>query len=158
MIGLPAAVRRGVENAIGELGGGPLRIRSARPLGGGCINPSARIEVENGETFFIKWNEQVPWGTFAAEADGLRALARLGKRSGLRVPQVLGVGTLHPSAATDARLASASPSSSNEVLSPSSVTLAALPSVRIFCPPEWPLTVEPVAYKRTKLQTFRPFV
>jgi fructosamine-3-kinase len=56
---------------------------------GGCINPSVRLEAEDGDAFFLKWNPSAPVQMFAAEADGLRAL--MDSRS-LRIPEVLGWG------------------------------------------------------------------
>jgi fructosamine-3-kinase len=76
----------------GELGR-PTRISSAHPLGGGCINASARIDTDHGERFFVKWNARAPAGMLAAEADGLIALARA---DALRVPAVAAVGRAPP--------------------------------------------------------------
>ncbi len=113
---LPESVRAGVEAALRERAGAPAHIRGAAPLGGGCINPSARLETDRGESFFLKWNPSADPRMFAAEADGLRALeegASPGSRNGadpagamaestippgpgapssLRVPEVLGWG------------------------------------------------------------------
>ncbi|MFC1662068.1 fructosamine kinase family protein, partial [Gemmatimonadota bacterium] len=59
------------------------------PVGGGCINPSARLETDRGDRFFLKWNPAVPVEMFSAEADGLRAL---GAPGAVRVPEVGGWG------------------------------------------------------------------
>ena len=88
---LPGALRRKVEGALEELGHA-AQILDARPLSGGCINPSARLDVEGGECFFLKWNERAPPGMFPAEAEGLGALRETAAGSGLRVPEVLAVG------------------------------------------------------------------
>ncbi|MFH1765693.1 MAG: fructosamine kinase family protein, partial [Gemmatimonadota bacterium] len=53
------------------------------------INPSARLEGKNGESYFLKWNPSAPAEMFGAEADGLMALAA---PRALRVPEVLGRG------------------------------------------------------------------
>jgi len=86
---IPAPVSAAVEATLEELTGQATRIRMASPVGGGCINPSARLHTEGGEAFFLKWNDDAPPEMFAAEADGLRALAAPGA---LRVPEVLGWG------------------------------------------------------------------
>ncbi|MGH7507697.1 MAG: fructosamine kinase family protein, partial [Longimicrobiales bacterium] len=90
MTGLPRAVIGEVEEALARLGNaGP--IRSARPLGGGCISPCVRIEEATGTPFFVKWAQ--PGSTaadfFAQEARSLDALRAAGS---IRVPRVHGVG------------------------------------------------------------------
>jgi fructosamine-3-kinase len=69
--------------------GKPVRIEAAAPVGGGCINPSARLTTDSGESFFLKWNPSSPPEMFLAEVDGLQALKAPGV---LRVPEVLGSG------------------------------------------------------------------
>lgn len=87
--GLPQDVRLGVEAALERRSGRTVRIVSAYPLGGGCINPSRRIEAESGEAFFLKWNPSLPLEHFVGETDGLRALRN---ESTLRVPEVVALG------------------------------------------------------------------
>jgi fructosamine-3-kinase len=55
-------------------------------VGGGCINHGARLALDGGSSFFVKWNHNAPVGVFDAEAEGLRALRRPGF---LRVPEPL---------------------------------------------------------------------
>jgi fructosamine-3-kinase len=86
---LPESVQRAAESALEARTGKSVRILSASALGGGCINPSARVETEDGETFFLKWNPSSASDMFEAEADGLRAMAT--PRS-LTIPEVLGWG------------------------------------------------------------------
>lgn len=87
---LPATVRDAVEAAIVDQAGRSGRIARARPVGGGCISPTARIDTEGGATFFLKWGSRdLPAGMLEAEATGLRALAAAGA---LRVPAVVDVG------------------------------------------------------------------
>lgn len=86
---VPAPVLEGVEAILEDQSGRPLEVRATSPVGGGCINPSARLEMEDGSHYFLKWNPASASTMFAAEADGLRALARPGS---LRVPEVLGNG------------------------------------------------------------------
>lgn len=86
---VPPAVREEVRAALEREAGRSSDIRSARTVGGGCINPSARIETEDGSVFFLKWNREHP-ELFDAEADGLRALA---STETLRVPDVVATGS-----------------------------------------------------------------
>jgi fructosamine-3-kinase len=82
-VALPVEVRAGVEAALSS------RIRRVSPVGGGCISPVARVEMEGGGVAFVKWRE--PGGVrglFRAEATSLAALAAA---AALRVPAVLGV-------------------------------------------------------------------
>jgi protein-ribulosamine 3-kinase len=73
-----------VEAALGA------SIRSAAPVGGGCISRTARVETAGGDIAFLKWGGrgEAPPGLFAAEARGLRALHDAGA---VRVPAVLAV-------------------------------------------------------------------
>jgi protein-ribulosamine 3-kinase len=75
---LPEEVHEEVERELGP-------IRGARPVGGGCINPSLRLDLDRGPVF-LKFNPDSPAGMFAAEACGLEALRAAA--SGLRVPEV----------------------------------------------------------------------
>ena len=85
----PVSVLRGVEAALEESLGRATRIRNSAAVVGGCINPSARLEGDDGERYFLKWNPSAAAEMFPAEADGLQALAEPGS---LRVPAVLGWG------------------------------------------------------------------
>jgi fructosamine-3-kinase len=78
-----------VEAALEKWSGRPTKVKRASHVGGGCINPSAQLETEDGNAFFLKWNPSASSTMFAAEADGLRALGQPGS---LRVPEVLGEG------------------------------------------------------------------
>ncbi len=89
-VGVPGPVRRAAEAALEGAGGAPARITGSEAVGGGCINPSARVETVDGDVFFLKWNEAAPADMFAAEADGLGALR---DADALRVPTVLGHGS-----------------------------------------------------------------
>jgi len=86
---LPASVLQGVESALEAASGKGVSISGTAPLGGGCINPSANLEADTGEHYFLKWNPASPPEMFQAEADGLRALAGPGA---LRIPEILGRG------------------------------------------------------------------
>lgn len=86
---IPPSVQAGVEGILEERFGSPTAVRSAGSVGGGCINPSARLETKDGDVFFLKWNGAASPEMFVAESDGLRALAAPGS---LRVPEVAGWG------------------------------------------------------------------
>lgn len=76
---LPESVRAEVERELGP-------VRGARPVGGGCINPSFRLDLDR-RPVFLKFNPEAPAGMFAAEAGGLESLRAAA--SGLRIPEVL---------------------------------------------------------------------
>ncbi len=63
----------------------PSDLRSVAPVGGGCINESARLETRAGN-FFLKWNRDADEEFFRAEAEGLEALAATGT---VRIPRVV---------------------------------------------------------------------
>jgi fructosamine-3-kinase len=90
---IPAHIAAAVEDRLNAARGSPARITSARPVGGGCVNRCARIETDRRAEFFLKWNEQAPAEMFAAEADGLRALRAAGVPHGVRVPEVIALGS-----------------------------------------------------------------
>lgn len=64
-------------------------IRTAHPVGGGCINDGHILTTTTGPQLFLKRNASAPADMFAREAEGLTALAVPG---GPRVPQPLAVG------------------------------------------------------------------
>jgi fructosamine-3-kinase len=84
--GAQAAVEAALRTATGDPG---LRVHALRPLGGGTFGTTARVETSAG-AFFAKWGDALPDGMFAAEADGLRALADAG--TSLAIPCVVAVG------------------------------------------------------------------
>ncbi|MGH2583248.1 MAG: fructosamine kinase family protein [Anaerolineales bacterium] len=59
-------------------------IVSQHSVGGGCINNGARIETDDGRSFFLKTNSHAPEGMFAREAEGLEVLANA---NGPRAPK-----------------------------------------------------------------------
>lgn len=65
------------ENACGS-------IRAVQPLGGGCINRASRVDTERGPVL-LKWNASASAPFFAAEVDGLEALAAAVEASGAQV-------------------------------------------------------------------------
>jgi protein-ribulosamine 3-kinase len=93
---LPDPIRGAVEAALAGAAGGTGAIAALRPVGGGCISPTARLETATGAAFFLKLGAPgLPGGMLAAEADGLRALAAAGA---VRVPGVVGCGGEGPDA------------------------------------------------------------
>jgi fructosamine-3-kinase len=76
---IPGALRHAVEAHLGP-------IRSATPVGGGCINHGARVETADGPVF-LKYNPQSPAGMFAAEAYALDQLRE--QAAELAVPHVI---------------------------------------------------------------------
>ena len=79
---LVAALETSISDAAG-----PFRLERATPAAGGCIHRSYVLEG-GGRKFFSKINERSLSDSFAAEADGLAALAA----AGVRVPAPLGRG------------------------------------------------------------------
>ena len=90
---LPDPLRAALEAAISRATGAPFTIGRATPASGGCIHPS--WVLESGEArYFAKTNGAGFSEAFAAEADGLAALAR----AGVRVPKPVAQGAAGGSA------------------------------------------------------------
>ena len=88
-------LRTALEAAIGRATGTPFAIGHATAAPGGCIHSS--WVLESGATrYFAKTNDARLAATFAAEADGLVALAGAG--AGLRVPRPIAHGEADGSA------------------------------------------------------------
>lgn len=75
--------------------GKPLHVKSARSVGGGCINETQVLTLSDGQNVFLKHNSRAPANFFRAEARGLCLLGTA--EDGPRVPQPLG-GTPEPDA------------------------------------------------------------
>ncbi|MBI2308818.1 MAG: fructosamine kinase family protein [Rhodocyclales bacterium] len=73
--------------AIAHADGGRFVVRAARPVGGGCISRNLCI-ADGGRRYFVKIDRNAG-ERFAAEADGLAALARC---AALVVPRVVAQG------------------------------------------------------------------
>ncbi len=84
---LPPDVAEGVAQALGA-GERADPFSSVSRLGGGCIDPAARIITQSGATAFLKWASTPGASRFSVESRGLQALAASG---GPRIPHVLGV-------------------------------------------------------------------
>ncbi len=76
---LPNAVTEAIRPHVGA-------VRTAEPVGGGCIADATRVE-SGGGSYFLKWSEGEAGQTFEAEVAGLRALREA--CSPLVVPEVL---------------------------------------------------------------------
>ncbi len=63
-----------------------MPVATAERLGGGCISESYRVTLNDGRTWFCKWNEPNFADNFAAEADGLSAIAATRT---IRVPNLI---------------------------------------------------------------------
>ena len=81
------SLRSALETAIGRATGAAFAIRRATPASGGCIHSSWVLESGEGR-YFAKTNDAGFAEAFAAEADGLVALAG----AGLRVPRPIAQG------------------------------------------------------------------
>ena len=77
-----------VAEAIERVAGAGVTIVTERPISGGCIADGRRIELSNGESYFLKRSAGLPPQMFVAEAAGLEALADCG---GPRVPRAAAV-------------------------------------------------------------------
>lgn len=80
------ALTAALEDAISAFTGKRSTLSRATPVGGGSISHSIAIEAGSAR-WFVKLNNAEQHELFAAEADGLRALARC---PAVRVPQVVG--------------------------------------------------------------------
>src|SRR6266581_1793334 len=77
---LVAALEKTISDSVGA-----FRLERATPAAGGCIHRSYVLEG-GGRKFFSKIDERSQSDSFAAESDGLEALAA----AGIRVPAPLG--------------------------------------------------------------------
>ena len=75
---LPTSVSAAIERVLDEAGSSG-RISEVVPVAGGCINNGARLQMSNGDDFFLKWRTPTPGsetlGMFGAESEGLDSLA-----------------------------------------------------------------------------------
>jgi len=82
-----ASLLTAVGAGLGEALGRRVDLRLAGQVAGGCIHRAYRAS-DGGQSWFVKVNDASRADLFAAEADGLRALAQ----GPLRVPQVIACG------------------------------------------------------------------
>src|SRR4030042_6604900 len=50
------------------------KIKSQKPISGGCISDSSIIQMVSGEKYFLKNNNHVPRDLFTKEANGLKEI------------------------------------------------------------------------------------
>ena len=81
---------RAIADAITAATGEPVRPGRPAPVSGGGINAAYRLEGAN-TAWFIKLNDASLEGMFAAEAEGLQALAAA--QGGPRIPAVIATGS-----------------------------------------------------------------
>jgi protein-ribulosamine 3-kinase len=79
-----------LESLITESTGEPFRLAREQTAGGGCINEASVITGTDGRRFFVKRNARCLADMFAAEAEGLGALA---EANAIRVPRPVCHGT-----------------------------------------------------------------
>ncbi len=80
-------LRRAVEELLGAA------VRASRPVAGGDVCESRRVDLADGRAVFVKHRPGAPPDFFRREAEGLRWLAEAGA---LAVPEVLGVSETPP--------------------------------------------------------------
>lgn len=78
-----------LEAALTQATGNEAKVKGSSTLGGGSINQSRMLSLEDGRRYFVKTHPSPPPGFFEAEALGLQTLAEPGV---LRVAQVVAVG------------------------------------------------------------------
>lgn len=78
-----------IEECITEKLNTLVRVKSWRPLGGGCINNAIKLETTEGP-FFVKWNACCSKDMFAREAEGLLELYKAAQGM-VAVPHVIAV-------------------------------------------------------------------
>jgi fructosamine-3-kinase len=85
---LPPALAAALAAAVSRATGTDFRIARAAPVGGGCIHQALALEGPDDARYFAKLNDARLAPTFAAEVDGLLALAA----AGMRVPRPIAQG------------------------------------------------------------------
>ncbi len=78
-----------IAQAIADATGQPFSIARQNGVGGGCINEAVTLEGRDGRRFFVKLNGADKGEMFAAEAEGLEAIAATGA---IAVPAVVALG------------------------------------------------------------------
>ncbi len=77
-----------VDEAIRRIAGEGVSVVSRTSVSGGCISNGRRVELSNGDSYFVKRSGSLPPRMFSSEAAGLEALRGAG---GPRVPRVAAV-------------------------------------------------------------------
>ncbi|HSM98723.1 MAG TPA: fructosamine kinase family protein [Gallionella sp.] len=79
-----------LSTAISDATHRPFELRGSTPVGGGSINEAYRLEGTDGARYFLKLNHAQHLPMFAAEAEGLCAIAAT---STIRVPRPIAHGS-----------------------------------------------------------------
>lgn len=80
-----------LQNILSEKFGKRISVESISPVGGGCINETARVKTSHG-TFFSKWNDAKRFPKMLdAEAKGLKLLKRANE---IKIPEVVSQKTI----------------------------------------------------------------
>jgi fructosamine-3-kinase len=87
-VSLSPALAEALAAAVSRATGRPFRIARAAQVAGGCIHQALALEGPDDARYFAKLNDAGLAPTFAAEADGLLALAG----AGMRVPRPVAQG------------------------------------------------------------------
>jgi fructosamine-3-kinase len=87
-VSLSPALAEALAAAVSRATGTRFRIARAAPVGGGCIHQALVLEGPDDARYFAKLNDSHLALAFAAEADGLLALAA----AGMRVPKPIAQG------------------------------------------------------------------
>ncbi|MGB0129309.1 MAG: fructosamine kinase family protein, partial [Rhodocyclaceae bacterium] len=82
------ALLSAIAKAIADATGRQFPLRRGKTVGGGCIHRAMTVEA-NDQRFFVKTNDQSAAPMFAAESEGLQALAAT---EAIRVPAVVARG------------------------------------------------------------------
>jgi len=81
---LPSSIISEVEEQTG------LRAGDASPVSGGDINRACKLQMNDGQLLFLKWNQQAPARMFETEAKGLQLLSA--PNTGLFIPEAIAFG------------------------------------------------------------------
>lgn len=73
---MPIPSAQDIQEAIRNAAGYDFEIANAAPVGGGCINEAWRLRGRDGSSYFAKLNNARHQAMFAAEAEGLQAIAQ----------------------------------------------------------------------------------
>lgn len=81
---IPADIKLKIEIGLNA------RIVAVKPISGGDINSSARLQTDGGDFYFLKWNQRTPKKMFETEAKGLELLTSA--QTGIVIPRVYLLG------------------------------------------------------------------
>ena len=82
-------MKENLSRLLESIYGKSVKIKSSKPIAGGCINETQVLSLSNGERVFLKYNSSPQKNFFVTEADGLRLLEK--SKNGPSVPRTLGI-------------------------------------------------------------------